>query len=99
MKWIKIFYHSCFVYFFSLSDTENAVNMLHQLRADKILNSQSGNHPSNSALAIIKAGAQRWQRVHFPYLVSKFTTIAHALFPEIISALVRDAYLPSAEII
>ena len=70
------------------------MNMFRELGADKILNSLSGNHPSNSALAIIKGGVQRWQRVHFPYLVS-FATITHALFPETSSALVRDAYGPS----
>ena len=66
--------------------------------AEKILSSTSRVTPSDAALGIIKGGAQRWQRVYYPYSGTKPIVILHSLFPETLASLIRDAYEPAKEL-
>ena len=51
-----------------------------------------------AALGIIKGGAQRWQRVYYPYSGTKPIVILYSLFPETLASLIRDAYEPAKEL-
>ena len=60
--------------------------------ATKVINTVKAYNASDTALAIIKAGAQRLQRLYFPYTEIRFTTTLYTFFPETISRVFRHIW-------
>ena len=80
--------HGCY-----FADTDSGVKILQgNPRIRKNITPQS---PSDTALAVIKGGAQRWQRVYYPYFENRIELIAYQFFPETMAAIPR--YLWSQE--
>ena len=48
--------------------------------------------PSETALNIIKAGAQRWNTLSYPRMVTFFYTDLYYFMPETMTSLVRASY-------
>ena len=77
--------HGCY-----FADTDNGVKILQgNLRIRNNITPQS---PSDTALAVIKGGAQWWQRVYYPYLESRIGLIAYHFFPETMAAIPRHLW-------
>ena len=45
--------------------------------------------PTDAALAIVKAGAQRWQRLHFPYFETKPMEMLYNIIPQTLNNMNR----------
>ena len=57
--------------------------------AERLLNSVKPEDASDTALAVIQAGASGVQRLYYPYGGARMTTALYCFFPETICALIR----------
>ena len=55
----------------SLQELKNTLKMMKDLKIEWMLDYMTPANPSDTALAIVKGGAQRWQRLHYPYMETK----------------------------
>ncbi len=53
--------------------------------------------PSETALAVIKGGAQRWNEVRYPTMVTFICTNLYHFMPETFGALIRSVEEPSID--
>ena len=69
--------------------TENTLKMMKDLKIEWMLDYMTPANPSDTALAIVKGGAQRWQRLHYPYMETKPNEMLCNIFPEAIASMNR----------
>ena len=70
-------------------ETENAMKGVKAFGAERLLNSVKAEDASNTALAVIQAGASRVQRLYYPYGGARLVTALYCFFPETICAFFR----------
>ena len=79
-------HHSFFV------GTENGLKILKDLNMEWILDYMPPSSPTDAALAIVKGGAQRWQRLYFPYLETKPIEMLCNIMPQTINSMNRKMF-------
>ena len=57
-----------------------------------MLDSMPPSSPTDAALAIVKGGAQRWQRLYFPYLETKPMEMLFNIMPQTINSMYRKMF-------
>ena len=71
-----------------LINTENVMTAVEEFRPG-VLSKVPLSNPSDTALSVIKGGAQRWNTINYPRLrISAFSNLYH-IMPETIASLVR----------
>ena len=63
--------------------------MMKDLKIEWMLDYMTPANPSDTALAIVKGGAQRWQRLYYPYIETKPNEMLCNIFPEAIATMKR----------
>ena len=81
---------SPFTQFFA--GTDQAKTMMKDLNMEWMLDYVTPAKPSDAALAIVKGGAQRWQRLYYPYLQTKPMEMLYNIFPQTLSKLNRRVF-------
>ena len=68
------------------------MTMIKDLNMEWILDYMPPTSPADAAVAIIKGGAQRWQRIHFPYLETRPMEILSNIIPQSIANINRRMF-------
>ena len=72
--------------------TDQAYKMMKDLNVEWMLDYMTPANPSDAALAIVKGGAQRWQRLYYPYLQTKPMELLYNIIPQTLSSLNRRVF-------
>ncbi len=75
-----------------LVDTENAITAVEEFRPGFSSKFPTIANPSETALNVIKGGAQRWKYVYYPYLDIFMFNHLYNIMPETIAALLRIVF-------
>ena len=65
------------------------MKIMKDLNVEWMLDYMTPSSPSDAALAIVKGGAQRWQRLYFPYLETKPMEILYNIIPQTLNNMNR----------
>ena len=74
---------------FYFAGTENGLQALKDANAERVLDYMTPTSPEDAASAIIKAGAQKWPRLYYPYMETRLPVILDMFFPETMGAMSR----------
>ena len=78
---MSVFFFQC-----KCSETENAMESVKAFGGERLLNSVTAVDASDTALAVIQAGASRVQRLYYPYGGARLVIALYSFFPETISS-------------